>query len=269
MLKTLTEKFPDILVEGCAAGGNRFDLGALCYYPQIWASDNTDAVSRLAIQDGYSYGYPQSTYTAHVSACPNHQTLRTTPIESRFSVASFGVLGYELNLNDMKAEDIAAVKAQIDLYKKYRKTLQFGDFYRHRADNIYQWSIVDKDKNTAIAMLMQQEIKAGEQQLNLELTGLDAEAKYNFFGYTLDCTPKGIGSLVSAIAPIPIMQGAIASGIDAKYKKKPGITENYVAYGDTLNSHGVKLNQSFEGGENLASRYLSDFGGRLYFVEKC
>ena len=269
MLKTLTEKFPNILVEGCAAGGNRFDLGALCYYPQIWASDNTDAVSRLAIQDGYSYGYPQSTYTAHVSSCPNHQTLRTTPIESRFSVASFGVLGYELNLNDMKAEDIAAVKAQIDLYKKYRKTLQFGDFYRHRADNIYQWSIVDKDKNTAIAMLMQQEIKAGEQQLDLQLAGLNADTKYNFFGYTLDCTPKGIGSLVSAIAPIPIMQGAIASGIDAKYTKKPGITENYVAYGDTLNSHGVKLNQSFEGGENLASRYLSDFGGRLYFVEKC
>ena len=135
LLKSLTEEFPDILLEGCASGGNRFDLGALCYYPQIWASDNTDAVSRLVIQNGYSYGYPQCTYTAHVSACPNHQTLRVTPIESRFAVASFGVLGYELNLNDVSSEDIASVKAQIELYKSYRKTLQFGDFYRLNEGN--------------------------------------------------------------------------------------------------------------------------------------
>lgn len=223
LLKTLTERFPEILIEGCASGGNRFDLGVLCYYPQIWASDNTDAVSRLAIQDGYSYGYPQSTYTAHVSACPNHQTLRMTPLQSRFAVASFGVLGYELNLNDMKAEDIASVKEQIELYKKYRKTLQFGEFYRHRADNLYQWNIVDKDKNTSVSMIMQKEIVAGDQYLNLEMTGLEPENKYRFFG-------------------------------DDK-------VEDYVAYGDALNSHGVKIVQSFE-------HYLPDFGARLYFAEK-
>lgn len=223
LLKTLTERFPEILIEGCASGGNRFDLGVLCYYPQIWASDNTDAVSRLAIQDGYSYGYPQSTYTAHVSACPNHQTLRMTPLQSRFAVASFGVLGYELNLNDMKAEEIDAVKQQIEVYKKYRKTLQFGDFYRHRADNLYQWNIVDKDKNTSVSMIMQKEIVAGDQYLKLDMTGLDAETKYHFFS-------------------------------DDK-------VEDYTAYGDALNSNGVKIIQSFE-------HYLPDFGARLYFAEK-
>ena len=261
LLKTLAEKFPEILMEGCASGGNRFDLGVLCYYPQIWASDNTDAVSRLAIQDGYSYGYPQCTYTAHVSACPNHQTLRMTPLESRFAVASFGVLGYELNLNDMNTEELAAVKAQIELYKQYRSTLQFGDFYRHSADNLYQWNIVAKDKNTSVSMLMQRNIVAGDQYLKLKMTGLSPEKKYNFFGCDLEYNVKGI-------VPIHIKQDSLADSIEAKYVKKPGVTENYLAYGDTLNENGLKLVQSFEGGENDKARYLSDFGARLYFVEK-
>ena len=94
VMGVLTKRFPKILFEGCASGGNRFDLGILCYFPQIWASDNTDAICRATIQDGYSYGYPQSCIGAHVSAVPNHQTLRATPPETRFGVAAFGVLGY-------------------------------------------------------------------------------------------------------------------------------------------------------------------------------
>ena len=269
LLKTLAERFPDILMEGCASGGNRFDLGVLCYYPQIWASDNTDAVSRLAIQNGYSYGYPQSTYTAHVSACPNHQTLRVTPLESRFAVASFGVLGYELNLNDMKSEDIAAVKAQIELYKQYRKTLQFGDFYRHKADNIYEWSIVDKDKSTAVSMLMQREIVAGDQYLKLDMAGLDPQTKYHFFGRKLEYNVKGFGDLVNTVSPIHIKQDSLVHNLVAKFVKMPGEIEDYVSYGDALNANGVKLVQSFVGtGFNEEVRYFPDFGARLYFVEK-
>ncbi|MBR2046924.1 MAG: alpha-galactosidase, partial [Agathobacter sp.] len=95
MCDTLMKRFPHILFEGCASGGNRFDLGILCYFPQIWASDDSDAVYRVNGQTGYSYGYPMSTVSAHVSDCPNHQTLRKTPMASRFQVAAFGVLGYE------------------------------------------------------------------------------------------------------------------------------------------------------------------------------
>ena len=97
VMKELTNRFPHILFEGCSSGGNRFDLGTLCYFPQIWASDNTDALSRADIQNGYSYGYPMSTVSAHVSACPNHQTHRVTPLNTRFNVAAFGVFGYECN----------------------------------------------------------------------------------------------------------------------------------------------------------------------------
>ncbi|MFR2879834.1 MAG: alpha-galactosidase [Lachnospiraceae bacterium] len=83
-MEELTRRFPEILFEGCAAGGNRFDPGILCYFPQIWGSDDTDACCRADIQTNYSYGYPLSTVSAHVSACPNHQTLRRTPLTTRF-----------------------------------------------------------------------------------------------------------------------------------------------------------------------------------------
>ena len=131
-MKELTERFPEILFEGCAAGGNRFDLGILSYFPQIWASDDTDALCRAEIQTGYSYGYPMSVVSAHVSSCPNHQTLRMTPLETRFQVAAFGACGYECNFCDMKKEEFEAVKAQIALYKEWRKVLQTGSFYRGR-----------------------------------------------------------------------------------------------------------------------------------------
>jgi hypothetical protein len=91
-MKELTERFPEILFEGCAAGGNRFDLGILSYFPQIWASDDTDALCRAEIQTGYSYGYPMSVVSAHVSSCPNHQTLRMTPLETRFQVTAIGMI---------------------------------------------------------------------------------------------------------------------------------------------------------------------------------
>lgn len=269
LLKTLTERFPELLIEGCASGGNRFDLGVLCYYPQIWASDNTDAVSRLDIQNGYSYGYPQSTYTAHVSSCPNHQTLRITPMESRFAVASFGVLGYELNLNDAKSEDVASVEAQIELYKQYRKTLQFGDFYRLKSGNICEWSIVSRDKSQAVTMVMQREVQPNNPYLRIEQAGLDENAKYHFYGRKLEYNLKGFGDLVNTVAPIHIKQDGILHNVVAKFVKMPGETEDIKASGATLNNAGVKLAQSFIGtGYDDRVRYFPDFGARLYFTEK-
>ena len=109
VIQTLTDRFPHILFEACASGGNRFDLGMLCFMPQIWASDNTDAISRARIQNSYSYGYPQSVIAAHVSGCPNHQTLRRTPLTSRFAIASVGILGYECNLSDASMENMEEI----------------------------------------------------------------------------------------------------------------------------------------------------------------
>ena len=114
-------------------------------------------------------------------------------MESRFAVASFGVLGYELNLNDAKSEDVASVKAQIELYKQYRKTLQFGDFFRLKTGNICEWSIVSRDKSQAVTMVMQREVQPNNPYLRIEQAGLDENAKYHFYGRKLEYNLKGFG----------------------------------------------------------------------------
>lgn len=127
--KILTE-FPEILIEGCAGGGGRYDLGILFYSPQIWPSDDSDAVERLQIQTGTLLGYPMSSFSNHVSACPNHQVGRNTSLAFRQSVAMFGPLGYELDLFSLSAAEKQAIKEQIIFYKAHRQLLTYGAFYR-------------------------------------------------------------------------------------------------------------------------------------------
>ena len=126
----IVERFPSVLFEGCSGGGGRFDLGVLCFMPQIWTSDNTDARCRTKIETGTSYGYPPSTISCHVSASPNHQTGNQTSLETRFNVAAFGGFGYEMDITKSTDEERATMKKQIAFFKKYRKVLQFGEFYR-------------------------------------------------------------------------------------------------------------------------------------------
>ncbi len=150
----ITKKFPNVLFEGCAGGGGRYDLGMFCYFPQFWASDDTDPRERIRIQCGTTYGYPQCTMGAHVSASPNHQTGNSNPVETRFNVAAAGLLGYELDMSAMSEKDLSAVTGQIAFYKEYRKLLQFGDYYR--LGNAFGGAVsgfmtVSKDKTCAIA----------------------------------------------------------------------------------------------------------------------
>lgn len=267
IMKTLTEQFPNILFEGCAAGGNRFDLGMLCYFPQIWASDNTDAVCRLAIQDGYSYGYPMSTISCHVSSCPNHQTLRITPFESRFNVAAFGVLGYECNLSDMKKEELEALSKQVTLYKKWRHLLQYGTFYRIRYGNIYSWNTVSADKSKSVGFLMQKLTTANWQHEIFKAKGLDEDKRYTFSGRKLKHNIKEFGDLINTVSPIHVKQDSLLHNILTKWVKLDGETELYHVYGDTLMYSGIKLKQGFAAtGYNDEVRYFQDFCSRLYFM---
>ncbi len=169
VLDNLTKAFPELLIEGCSAGGNRFDLGVLCYYPQIWGSDNTDAVCRMTIQDGYTYGYPQTTYTNHVSVCPNHQTGRTVSLETRYAVASMGNLGYELNLTQASDEEKTIIEREIMEYKNQQELLLFGDLTRSSSDseNI-SWSISNSDKSKVITM--DASIKDEKASLTIKVT---------------------------------------------------------------------------------------------------
>ncbi len=269
MMDTLTSRFPKILFEGCAAGGNRFDLGILCYFPQIWASDDTDALYRVNGQTGYSYGYPMSVVSAHVSACPNHQTLRVTPLSTRFAVAAFGVCGYECNLCDMNKEDLAEIKAQISLYKEWREVLQKGSFYRGRNGNIHEWTCVSSDRKKAVGMLMQELVQPNTQFEQYKAKGLDEAKKYHFFNRDLRYNIKNFGDLVNTAAPVHVKQDSLLHNVIAKFVTMPGEKEDYVLSGGTLMYGGVKLKQGFAAtGYNEEVRYFQDFGARLYFMEE-
>ena len=243
-MKELTERFPEILFEGCAAGGNRFDLGILCYFPQIWGSDDTDACCRADIQTNYSYGYPLSTVSAHVSACPNHQTLRRTPLTTRFAVAAFAVLGYECNFCDCTREELEEIRAQIALYRKWRSVLQQGTFYRGRtfADgNLTEWTCVSEDQTQAVGMLMQKLAEPNTQFHAYYPKGLAKEKRYHFTNRALTYSILEFGDLVNTVAPVHIRPDSVTHHLLAKFVKMDGETEDFCAYGDALMYGGVHL----------------------------
>lgn len=265
----LTRRFPDILFEGCSAGGNRFDLGILCYFPQIWASDNTDALCRVKIQNNYSYGYPQCVMGAHVSGCPNHQTLRRTPLETRFNVAAFGVLGYECNFIDLSKEELEAVKQQTEIYKKWRKVLQYGDFYRGREGNVYEWTIVSSDTKKAVGMIMQNQVQPNTTREIYTAKGLDPDARYHFYNRELKHNIKEFGDLINTQTPVHIKPDSFAHNMVAKFVKMDGEKEDYNIYGDTLMNVGVALKQGFAAtGYNSDIRFFQDHASRIYFMEQ-
>lgn len=153
LYERLTSEFPHVLFESCAGGGGRFDPGLLYYAPQAWASDDTDAVERLKIQYGTSFAYPIYSIGSHVSAVPNHQTLRTTPLATRANTAYFGTFGYELDPLKLSSEEIAQIKQQISFYKKHRSLVRDGQFYRLSSPfsgNETAWMVVSKDQSEAL-----------------------------------------------------------------------------------------------------------------------
>lgn len=268
MMKELTESFPEILFEGCAAGGNRFDLGILSYFPQIWGSDDTDPVARIDIQRGYSYGYPQICFGSHVSASPNHQTLRRTSLDTRFAVAAFGNLGYELNLRDLPREEKEKIRSQISLYKKYRHILQSGQFYRGRGDNETDWTIVSADRSRAVGFYSRTVNRAGEDLSFFYPRGLDPARRYHFFNRPQKVDVRAMGSLINQQTPLHVREGGLLHNVIAGFVQLEGETEDLTAYGDALMA-GLACGQNFVGtGFDERVRYLPDFACRLYFMEE-
>ncbi|WP_306705147.1 alpha-galactosidase [Succinivibrio dextrinosolvens] len=172
-----------MLFESCFGGGRRFDMGMLCYMPQVWTSDNTDAVARQRIQYGTSYMYPPVTMGAHVSAVPNHQLNRITSMLTRFTCAMSGNFGYEMDLGKLSPQEQEEVKYQIGIYKKYRETLQTGDFIRlispFEGDrNETSWSFVSKDQSEVILMYFRNLVQNGMPLTRIRFKGLKKGAKY-------------------------------------------------------------------------------------------
>ncbi len=266
IVKYLTEEFPEVLFENCASGGNRFDLGMTAYMPQTWGSDDSDAFERTRIQTGYSYGYPMSIVTSHVSACPNHQTLRNTPLDTRFNVAAFGVFGYEINLGECSSEDFKEIKAQIETMKEWREVFFFGDFYRVTDT---QWMVVSPDKRRAVTMIWDKLTTPNNFYRKIKTVGLDESFTYHVYNIKLKHNIKQFGSLVNQVSPVHIRQDSFVHNTIAKFYKMDGETEDYTVSGTLLNNAGIKLKQAFGGtGFDDETRLFKDFSSRMYFFEK-
>ena len=181
ILENLIQRFPDVLFESCSGGGGRFDPGMLYYMPQVWTSDNTDAISRLRIQYGTSLVYPVVSMGAHVSASPNHQVHRHTSLSTRGDIAMSGNLGYELDVTKLSIEEKEVIRQQIRKYKKIRATVQFGKFYRlinPFETNQAAWQFVSENQMEAVAVYCRILAQPAEPFYLLKLKGLIANAYY-------------------------------------------------------------------------------------------
>ena len=262
ILRRIFEPRPEVLLESCSSGGNRFDLGMLCYSPQIWCSDDTDPIERLTIQGNLSFLYPQSTFGAHVSAAPHAQTLRSTPLATRGHVAFFGCLGYELDLKHLLPVEEKQIKAQIAFYKQYREVFQFGTFCRTKLG----WQV--SDGKTTLAGVFHTLVHAAPGYEKLRVSGLDSEKTYRLTSLAQAIRVGQFGNLLKHVVPVNVNpNGALLRLADSHYTLKNAM-EDMTVSGAALEA-GVMLKPLFRGtGYDENQRTQGDFGSDLYLIEE-
>ena len=206
-LERIISRYPDLLIEGCSGGGGRFDAGMLYYTPQIWCSDNTDAVDRVRIQYGTSFGYPVSAVGSHVSAVPNHQTGRITSLHTRGVVAMAGTFGYELNLGKLSEEEKEEIRSQVEEYRKFAPLIQTGLYYRlsdPSKEEYAAWAFVSEDQKEVLLNVVMQEIHGNMTVNYVNLQGLKCSAVYR--DTETGKTYNG-AALMEAGIPMPVEMG--------------------------------------------------------------
>ena len=262
VLRRIFQPRPQILLESCSSGGNRFDLGMLCFSPQVWASDDTDPIERLTIQEGYSYLYPQSTMGAHVSAAPHAQTLRTTPLATRGNVSFFGCLGYELDLKHLLPIEVREVKAQTAFYKQYREVFQYGTFTRTKLG----WQVTDG--RTTLAGVFHTLVHAAPPYEQLRLTGLKKDSLYRVTSLSQAIRVGQFGNLLKHVAPVNVDPNGQLLRLADRHFTLPGGTEELTVSGGALMS-GILLKPLFRGtGYDQSQRTQGDFGSDVYIIEE-
>ena len=252
---------PNILLESCSSGGNRFDLGMLCFGPQIWCSDDTDPIERLTIQGNLSYLYPQSTFGAHVSAAPHAQTLRQTPLTTRGNVSFFGCLGYELDLKHLLPVEVKEIQNQIAFYKQYRKAFQFGRFHRINDG----WQVIHGE--TSLAGIYSGLCHAAPGYQWLQLKDLNPKVCYHITSREQGLRVGPFGALVAHIAPVRLSpHGAVLRFADHHFTLPDG-KEDISCSGAALMA-GISLAPRFMGtGYDKNARTQGDFGSNVYIIE--
>ena len=262
------KRHPKILFESCSSGGNRFDLGMLCYSPQIWTSDNTDPIERLDIQGGIYNFYPQSTVSAHVSMAPHAQTLRDTPISTRFNVAAFGVLGYELDLSELTPAEMRQIKKQIEFYKANRRVFQYGSLKKVKLKNADEISWQITKDGTTMAGLYQKYKTACPGRDSLVVPHLQADKLYSVTSNEQYLRISRFGGLIKHITPVHLKPDGFILRTANKYFAMKDGAESYTASGAALRE-GINLAMQYEGsGYDPNLRILGDFGSSLYIIKE-
>ncbi len=247
MYERLIQEFPEILFESCAGGGGRFDAGLLYYAPQAWTSDDTDAAERMKIQYGTSYGYPVNSMGSHVSAVPNEQVHRLTPLKTRAEVAYFGTFGYELDLNLLTEEEIEEVKLYTEFMKRHRELLQYGTFYRLQSPfegNIMAWMVVSEDRSEAIVGRYRLLNHPNEAYSRLRLAGLLADACYEITG------PD------------------VYAGLQDSASSENGASGRKLRYGDELMHAGLVISEDSSGKVGPEVAVSGDFTSMLFLLKR-
>jgi alpha-galactosidase len=271
VLEYLTSTFPHILFESCASGGNRFDLGMLYYMPQTWTSDNTDSYERLKIQEGTSLCYPLSSISNHVCGDSSHQVLRNTPLETRFNVACFGVLGYELDLSQLTSFDEKVIQKQIEFYKEHRHLFQFGRFTRLRSvysSNQTIWMVMNETNDQAIIGVFQKLATPSPCMESIQLEMFD-EGTYSIKNRTQYHNIRTFGTLVNEALPIKLKVNHFLHNTVANRYLFEADRFDKVLTNNQLKNSGLLLHHTFTGtGLNEKVMVLEDFGSRLFVIRK-
>ena len=266
ILERIFKPRPNVLFESCSSGGNRFDLGMLCYSPQIWSSDDTDPIERLDIQKGLSYFYPLSTMGAHVSACPHSQTLRKTPLHTRFAVSAYGCLGYELDLSHLTPLEKQEVRNQITYYKKHRKTFQYGDFYRIDKESDYEAFEV-KGKEIILSKFRRM-VNAVPVYDRLFVEGLKDDAVYKIESRSYILNRKDFGRHVTPSSDSQKDKNKDLEKILVEEDGFKSYIQKYTASGIAL-KEGIFLDPLYLGtGYEKHIRIPLDYGSDMYLIKE-
>ncbi len=262
VLRRIFEPRPNVLLESCSSGGNRFDLGMLCFSPQIWCSDDTDPIERLTIQGNLSYLYPQSTFGAHVSAAPHAQTLRNTPLSTRGNVSFFGCLGYELDLGHLLPVEEKEIQEQTALYRQYRHVFQFGSFSRIPGG----WQV--QDGKTTLAGYFHGFRAAAPGYEWLKIKNLRRESQYHFRTRPQNLRIGQFGDLVKHVLPVNLNPNGVILRTADKHMTMPDGIHEGTASGSAL-MNGIPMLPAFRGtGYDEKQRNYLDFGSNLYIIQE-
>ena len=262
LVSRLTTKYPHILFESCSSGGNRADLGMMAYMPQTWTSDNTDPFERTRIQEGTSLFYPLSNMSNHVAGGVSHQMFRFSPLETRFNVSCFGLLGYELDITKNMPFDDKVIKEQTAFYKKHRHLFQYGHFHRIPHDKYTVWAVVDDNKEEAIVMVYQSRMEPNPGIKRIRLPFM-AEGEYTIESRKQYFNIRAFGSLVNEALPVNLkVNSTLHNAIANRYLFASNVF-------NTLKHHGFILPQEFTStGYNEEVMALPDHYSHLFIIKK-